>query len=162
MITISNCTNADCPGVAALWNAKTSDAGSCWHQVPGTSDERLSALLADGYTIILVKDGEALTAFGLVHGSTVNALCASTQADLYRLMLEWALQNLAEGHSIGASIVETRTTNEKLWIDALGDALSQVPYASDPLSRETVLVKVTCSFRSLADALASRLTTMRA
>ena len=162
MITISNCTSKDCPAVAALWNAKTFDAGSCWHQVPSTSDERLSALLVDGYTIILVKNGEALEAFGLVHGSTVNALCASSQADLYRLLLEWAAQNLAQGRTVGASIVETRATNEKRWIDSLGDALAQAPYASDPATGQTVLVKATCNFQTLSDVLVARLTTMGA
>ncbi|HEX3725837.1 MAG TPA: hypothetical protein VHV08_06325 [Pirellulales bacterium] len=162
MITITDCTNDDCPAVAALWNSKTLDADSCWYQASEISSDVLSLLLAGGQSIRLVKQDASLLAFGLLSGPTINALCAGTQEDLYRLMLDWTSQNMAQGRTAGWSIIGVRVTTEKTWIDALGDALMQAPYAIDPQTGQTVLLNVSCEFNALNEALTAAMAALGA
>lgn len=167
MITIVACISSDSTTIAALWNAKTLDAASCWYQAGAADAAYVSGLLAEGYTIVLAKDGATPVGFGLWCGPTelpcLVALAADDRAVYYRLMAAYCENGIALGAVRGYAEIGTAPTAEKSLMDALG-VIEYTPIGFEPVApgedtseRVAKLLRAECDLATLAAAIAQEL-----
>lgn len=167
MLTISECTPADYADVAALWNAQTVNAGSCWYQATTIEASFVPALLATSYAIAVARQDGTAVGFGLwsplEDPPRLIALAAADEAVYYRLMDAYCVWALGRGATAGRAQVDNRATIERARMDALG-AISYTPIgyeplspAADPETRVPMLFEASSDLQTLRGAISAQL-----
>ncbi|MBI3837676.1 MAG: hypothetical protein HY288_07055 [Planctomycetia bacterium] len=171
MLTITNCTSADCAAVADLWNAKTQDENSCWSGTASVDADRIAEILANSNFVwnVARDDAAALVGFAAwwstATSSNVNlfALASSTDESYYRLISALAQWGLTGGKEILNATVSAVTTPERLLWNDLGvvvwEPIGFEPLAEgqDPSQRVPTTLHGSCALASLASAVTVKL-----
>jgi hypothetical protein len=171
MLTITNCTSADCAAVADFWNAKTSDQNSCWSGATTVDADRIAAMLANSNFVWNVVRDDAATLVGFVTWWTVEssvnvnlfALASSTDEAYYRLILALAQWGLAGGkEQLSATVSAAITPERTLWNDlgvVVWEPIGFEPLADgqDPSQRVPTTLRGNCDLASLESAVTAKL-----
>jgi hypothetical protein len=171
MLTITNCTTADCASVADFWNAKTADRSSCWSGAATIDADRVAALLANSNFVwnIVRDDAAGLAGFAawwsVETSANVNlfALASSTDEAYYRLILALAQWGLAGEKEQLSAVVSAATTPERsLWNDlrvVVWEPIGFEPLGDgqDPAGRIPITLRGSCALASLESAVATKL-----
>ncbi len=159
MITIITCTTADAPALAALWNAKTLEAGSCWYQAPAVDADYVTMLLDSGYTFALASVDGTSAGFAFWRGAAgalqLVALAATADDVSYELVAAHCDAGLAAGATAGWTELTAGPSVEKTRMDTLALAYTTIEWTSlasgdDPDSRTPLRYRVDYDLASLA------------
>jgi hypothetical protein len=157
------CTSQHSASVAALWNAKTLDAASCWHGAPPVDAAYVDGLLAASLTLMLALDSGTPLGFGIWCGPAdlprLVALAADSDDVYYRLLDRFATWAQAGGATRGFAEIDARPTSERARMNALG-VITYLPIGYEPLTEGQIAEERTAVlFRAEADlaALQTRL-----
>ncbi len=105
--------------VADFWNAKSQDPDSWWYGSPTRTGDEITALLSQGYSLVVAIDAKQLIGFGMWYGPRLIGFTATAQEAFYRMLRVWAQENPGQR---GLSVIPARDTIEKRWMDELGVA----------------------------------------
>ena len=160
MLTITECAAADYADVAALWNAQTSNAGSCWYQATTIEASFVPALLATSYAIAVAREDGVAVGFGmwspLEDLATIDRAGRGGRGGL--LLLDGRLLRLGPGAraSSGRAQVDNRATIERARMDALGSIIytaigyEPLPPGGEPQTRVPTLFEASSDLQALS------------
>ena len=167
MLTVTDCAPADYADVAALWNAQTSTANSCWYQATTIEASLVPALLATSYAIAVAREDGVAVGFGmwspLEDPPRLIALAAADEAVYYRLMDAYCVWAQGRGASSGRAQVDNRATIERARMDALGSIIyaaigyEPLPPGGEPQTRVPTLFEASSDLQALRAAIAAQL-----